>query len=84
MEARRTKRQMPLHERIRRQHSADVRKLKEWCEENGVKYYTFKDAPFDSICVVSTFEYDVGYSRGRVVQDNDSYFLTYEDYEDYA
>jgi len=84
MGARHSTKAMSMHERLRRQHVSDVRKLKEWCEAENINYFTYEDAPSDSICVVSNSDYDICDFRRNLCVDNDSYFLILEDYERYT
>ena len=68
-------------ERELREYHADVRKFKNWCNENNVTYHTFDDADNLDYCVLSRNEYDLHDVRRCLVEDHESYFLNLEDYE---
>ena len=72
---------MSQKEREKRLYHAEVRKFKDWCTSHQVAYYTFKDAPPDSICAISMDEYAVNTRRRKLDEDRESYFI-HEDYYD--
>lgn len=65
---------------LSRRYGIDVRKLKQWCFDNQASWYSFSNAPAYSICVLSTYEYDLGEQRESLDTDNDSYFIDWELY----
>ncbi len=65
---------------LRRYHS-DVRKFKNWCYENGIEPKTFNTADGYDICILSRNEYCIGDSRISMTEDNESYYLSPQDYE---
>ena len=72
---------MKMGERMLRQHRSEVRKLKKWCNEAGVKVLTYSEASDEDICALSKEEYDLGDERKLIAEDNESYFLTPDAYE---
>lgn len=85
METRHSKRkQMSVHERMTRRHKSNIRVLKMWCEDRQIPWYDYNNAPSDSICAVSTSDYDIGDPRSVVAENNDSYFINSEDYESWC
>ena len=74
---------MTQKERETRQFHADVRKFKEWCTEHKVAYYTFQDAPPESVCAISRDEYALSVSRQLLDEDHESLFLHEDYYEEW-
>lgn len=68
-------------EREVRQHHSDVRHLKKWCERSNTFPKTWDQAELSDVCVLSRSEYDLREERISVIEDNESYFLSHEDYE---
>lgn len=68
-------------EREKRQHHSEVRKLKQWCYQNGIICKSYKEAENDDICVLSRSEYDLHEAKAYLVEDNESYFLSPTSYE---
>lgn len=77
------KRTMSVHETIVRGYKWDMKRFKKWCEKNDIPYYTFKDAPNDSLCALSMNEYDLGELREDLEIDSESLFLEENDYNTY-
>lgn len=71
------------HERMLREHEKQVNRLKRWCEKHNVPLKNFDEADAEDICVVSRSDYELEDERYIILEDNDSYFLTPEDYEKY-
>lgn len=69
------------HEVELRRYHKEVREFKTLCQENGMSYKTYKEADEHDICVLSRNEYELHDMRSMIVEDNESYFLTQEDYE---
>ena len=78
---RHVKRVQSVEERMKREHHANIRKLKDWCYDNKVNWYDFSTAPADSICVLSRNEYDLFEKRSNIEEDDECYFLDQETYE---
>lgn len=74
---------MSQKEHEKRTYHAEVRKFKEWCVKHKIAYYTFNDAPSDSICAISMDEYAVNTHRHKLDEDNESYFINEEHYEEW-
>lgn len=68
-------------ELCKRRYHSDVRKFKEWCDDNNVTYKTFNDADDDDVCVLSQDEYHLHDTRRMISEDCEDYFLNIEDYE---
>lgn len=68
-------------ELCKRRYHSDVRKFKEWCDDNNVTYKTFSDANDDDVCVLSQDEYHLHDTRRMISEDCEDYFLNIEDYE---
>ena len=81
---RRSKRVQSMKETETRKHHSNVRFLKRWCEEHNTICKNWNDAKSDDICVVSRSDYDLHEYRSNCVEDNESYFLKQEDYEQWA
>lgn len=64
-------------------HHAEIRRFKQWCTEHKVAYYTFKDAPSDSICAVSMDDYALNTRRCMLDEDHESFFLQEDHYEEW-
>lgn len=65
---------------IRRYHK-DVKRVKRWCSDNDVELHTYQEASSDELCVLSQDEYEISARRGYLKEDNESYFVSEEDYE---
>ena len=74
---------MTQKEHEKRQFHAEVRKFKEWCTKHKVAYYTFDQAPSDSVCAISMDEYALGVSRQLQDEDHESLFLQEDYYEEW-
>lgn len=72
---------IPINERVLRQYHADVRRTKKQCDKMGVKLLTYSEAKSQDVCILSRNEYDLMDIRKNIFKDNESYFLTPEDYE---
>lgn len=73
-----------MGERMIRAHKREIRKLKAWCEKNQRQWFDFETAPHNSICTLSTNEYEIGTERSILEEDHLSIFLLEEDYDDYT
>ena len=72
---------MSIDARALRKYHGEVRKFKDWCNEHGIKYFSFEEAPLYSICILSRNEYDL-YERKRNIEENsESYFISEQDYD---
>lgn len=78
---RRSKRILSINHTFSLRYSNDVKKFKEWCENNEIPYLDFDCAEPTDICVLSTVDYDLGEMRQNIEVDNKSYFLHQDDYE---
>lgn len=78
-----THRRQSQAEREKRQYHSDVRKFKQWCTEHQIAYYTFKEAPPDSICALSMDDYSINVRRSLLEEDHEDYFLHEEYYEEW-
>lgn len=75
---------MRLEEKVRRAYKAEIRKAKEWCEQEGIHLKTYSEADEYDMCIISTSEYDLHEFKNAIAEDNGSYFLSTEDYERYT
>lgn len=73
-----------MKELEKRAYHKRVREFKAWCREHQVAYYTFSDAPSDSICALSLDEYAENTKRENLSEDYESYFLFEEAYEEWV
>ncbi len=73
--------QMSEQELLTRRFHSDVRKIKNACEKQDVTIYDFSTAPEDSICVISSDEYELCAVRRYIFVDNESYFVEEDDYD---
>lgn len=69
------KRQYTAHEMELRRFHADVRKLKQKCEDEGILLKTYKDASNDDICVLSNNEYEIGETKSSCDPEHENYFV---------
>ena len=67
-----------------RQYHSDVRKVKTWCENHGILLKSWDNASSTDVCILSKSEYDVHDYRKVLDEDNESYFLSPLDYENYC
>lgn len=74
---------MSQKEHEKRIYHAELRKFKQWCREHNIAFYTFNDAPADSICAISMDEYAINTKRSNLDEDHESYFLNEEYYEEW-
>ena len=81
---RRSKRIPSVRETETRRHHSNVRFLKRWCEQHNTACKSWNDAEPDDMCVVSRSDYDLNESRSNCLEDNESYFLTLKDYEEWC
>ena len=74
---------MNIDEKIKRAYNAKIRKIIRWCEENEHILLNYDDANMDDICILSKSEYDLHECKRNIAEDNESYFLTQDSYEEY-
>lgn len=80
---RHSKRVQSQEEREKRDYHREVRYLKKWCNERGLIYKRWAEAQHEDICVLSRSEYDLGDFKQNCVEDNESYFLSPQGYEEW-
>lgn len=75
-----------LEQRFLRHYRTEVARLKKWCEENDITLYSFSDERTLAhyICVQSKNELNLHERRRDIETDEESYFLTEEDYDKYC
>ena len=79
---RRAKR-MSLDEKIKRDYHRECRVFNEVCRDLHITKRNFEEALDTDICVLSTNEYEIFDTRDTIEKDNESWFLSPEDYEIY-
>ena len=64
-----------------RRHHTSLRKLKAYCGDKNVELKDYKSAnPYD-MCVLSLDDVDLGAKREYLPEDNDSWFVSEDNYE---
>lgn len=66
---------------VRRHHSS-LRKLKSHCSDVNVELKDYKSANPDDMCVLSLEDVDLGSRKNYLTTDNDSWFVSEDDYEE--
>lgn len=66
---------------VRRHHSS-LRKLKSHCNDVNVELKDYKSANPDDMCVLSLNYVDLGSRKSYLTTDNDSWFVSEDDYEE--
>lgn len=66
---------------IRRYH-ASLRKLKAYCSDVNVELKDYKSADPDDMCVLSLEDVDLGARKNYLPEDNDSWFVSEDDYDE--
>ena len=79
---RRAKR-MSFDEKIKRDYHRECRVFNEVCRDLHITKRNFEEALDTDICVLSTNEYEISDTRDTIEKDNESWFLSPEDYEIY-
>lgn len=66
---------------VRRHHSS-LRKLKSHCSDVNVELKDYESANPDDMCVLSLEDVDLGSRKSYLTTDNDSWFVSEDDYEE--
>ena len=82
MAKRRKNGQMSDSELEVRRHHASLRKLKEHCSDVNVVLKDYESANPDDICVLSLEDADLGSRKSYLTTDNDSWFVSEDDYDE--
>lgn len=82
MTKRRKNGQMSDSELETRRHHSSLRKLKAHCSDMNVKLKDFKSAGPDDMCVLSLDDLDLGVRKSYLTADNDSWFVSEDDYDE--
>lgn len=82
MAKRRKNGQMSDSELEIRRHHASLRKLKAHCNDVNVKLKDYESANFDDMCVLSLEDVDLGSRKSYLTNDNDSWFVNEDDYDE--
>lgn len=82
MAKRRKNGQMSDSELEVRRHHASLRKLKAYCSDVNVELKDYKSANPDDMCVLSLEDVDLGARKSYLPEDNDSWFVSEDDYEE--
>lgn len=75
-----TNRIQSISEIIRRRFHADVRGLKKKCKSLDIALHDFYNADDTMICILSSDEYEIGENHGGCSSENESYFVSEDDY----
>lgn len=81
MTKRRKNGQMSDKELEIRRHHKSLRKLKAYCGDKNVELKDYESAGPDDMCVLSLDDLDLGARRDYLQEDNDSWFVSEDDYE---
>lgn len=81
MTARRKNGQMSNEEIELRRFHRSLKRIKKWCKDQDIKIHSYSEASSDEVCVTSKDEYEVSSRRDYLPEDNESYFVSEEDYE---
>ena len=81
MTARRKNGQMSNEELELRRFHRSLKRIKKWCKDQDIKIHSYSEASSDEVCVTSKDEYEVSSRRDYLPEDNESYFVSEEDYE---
>ena len=65
---------------LRRYH-AQVRKLRELCNDNNIRLNTYDEADDNMKCVLSKSDYEIGDTKPYCCEENENYFVTESDLE---
>ena len=76
MTARRKNGQMSNEELELRRFHRSLKRIKKWCKDQDVEIHSYSE-----VCVISRDEYEVSSRRDYLTEDNESYFVSEEDYE---
>ena len=82
MTKRRKNGQMSDDELETRRHHSSLRKLKAHCSDMNVELKDFNSANPDDMCVLSLDDVDLGSRRNYLTVDNDSWFVSEDNYEE--
>lgn len=82
MARRRKNGQMSDSELEIRRHHASLRKLKVYCSDVNVELKDYKSADPDDMCVLSLEDIDLGARKNYLPEDNDSWFVSEDDYDE--
>ena len=82
MTKRRKNGQMSDNELEIRRHHSSLRKLKAHCSDVNVELKDFNSANPDDMCVLSLDDVDLGSRRNYLTVDNDSWFVSEDNYEE--
>ena len=82
MAKRRKNGQMSDKELEVRRHHASLRRLKAHCSDANVELKDYKSADPDDMCVLSLEDVDLGARKSYLTEDNDSWFVSEDDYDE--
>lgn len=82
MAKRRKNGQMSDNELEKRRHHSSLRKLKAHCSDMNVELKDFNSADPDDMCVLSLEDVDLGSRKSYLTVDNDSWFVSEDNYEE--
>lgn len=82
MAKRRKNGQMSDDELETRRHHSSLRRLKAYCSDMNVELKDFESAGPDDMCVLSLEDVDLGSRKSYLTTDNDSWFVSEDDYDE--
>lgn len=65
-----------------RRHHKSLRRLKARCNDMNVELKDYKSAGPDDMCVLSLEDVDLGARKGYLSEDNDSWFVDEDSYDE--
>lgn len=71
------------NEQATRRFHADVRKLKAVCKTNGWELSQYDLSRSDWMCVLSSSDYEIDSNMYECFEENENYFLSQENYNQY-
>lgn len=82
MTKRRKNGQMSDRELEIRRHHASLRRLKAHCNDVNVELEDYESANPNDMCVLSLEDVDLGSRKSYLTNDNDSWFVSEDDYDE--
>lgn len=72
---------MSIEELETRRYHRSVKRVKKWCKDQDVELHTWSEASGDEQCVLSKVDYELGAYREYLSEDNESYFVSEDNYQ---
>lgn len=65
---------------IRRYHRS-VKRVQSWCKDQDIELHPWSEAGENEQCVLSKVDYELGAYKEYIFEDNESYFVSEEYYQ---